>query len=188
MTFSGFYSTMNLDRVQRVWDLNLHIDDTTCNIAAEFLHLQSFDFMQHLFGSTHTGGHALNLIFIHGIDIELDALFMLKDLFILDHECIFFIYICICFKLESEPPIHMRHIHFINDTAAVNFSMMCESDIILKDGNVEILVLSFNNHCSLVVDKVVPSSSDKSRLHVCLYVIFKQQYCLPKNCKFVNSL
>lgn len=48
----------------------------------------------------------------------------------------------------------MRCIRFINKAAAVNFFMMYDSNIVLKDGNVETLLQSFNNHCFSALDKV----------------------------------
>lgn len=90
------------------------------------------------------------LVFTHGIDIGSVSP---KDLYISDHKCILF---DICFKLESQPSCHMRHYRFINKTAAVNFSMVFDSNVVLDDKSVDTVVQSFNNYCSSVLDKVAP--------------------------------
>lgn len=65
-----------------VGDFHLHIHDTMCYTAPEFLNLTaSFDFKQHVSGSTHPGGRTLDLVFTH-IDFEyVDS----KDLRVTDH-------------------------------------------------------------------------------------------------------
>ena len=150
--FTDFLSSIiKLDRVLMVGDFNLHIDNTTCNAASEFLNLtESFDFNQHVSGSTHTGGHTLDLVFTHGIDIKSVGS---KDFYVSDHKCILF---DICSTLDSEPSCHMRQTRIINEAVTVNFSTVFDSNMALKDGDVDTLVKTFNTHCSSVLDKLAP--------------------------------
>lgn len=129
-----------------VGGFHLHIADTMCFTASEFLNLiVSFNFKQHISGCTHLGGHTLDLVFTHGIDIEnVDS----KDLCVTDHKFVLF---DICFLLESQPSCHMKCSSFIKETSAVSFS---DSGIVLKDGFVDAFLRSFNNHCTSVPDKV----------------------------------
>ncbi len=48
-------------------DFNVHVDDDACNADSEFFNImESFNFIQHVSGPTHSKGHTLDLVFSHG--------------------------------------------------------------------------------------------------------------------------
>ena len=69
-----------------VGDSNIHIDDVSCSFAADFLNVtESFHFIQHVSGPTHTGGHTLDLVFTLGLNIDSICS---EELYVTDHECV----------------------------------------------------------------------------------------------------
>lgn len=72
--------------------------------------------------------HTLDLVFTHGTD---NGFVGSKDLCVSDHKYILF---DSGFTLESQSHCCMRRTCFINKSTAVNFSMVSDRNIVLKDG------------------------------------------------------
>lgn len=54
-----------------VGDFNIHVDDSTNSTTKEFLSIMdSFNFVQHVAGPTHTAGHTLDLVFTYGVSLD----------------------------------------------------------------------------------------------------------------------
>ena len=53
-----------LDKVIMVGDFHIHVDDLSSTLAADFLNVtEAFNFIQHVSGPTHIGGHTLDPCF-----------------------------------------------------------------------------------------------------------------------------
>lgn len=68
--------------------------------------------------------------------------------------------------------------------------MVFDSDVVLRDGNVDTLVQSFNNHFSSVLDKVAPLKLEYSKLSRVLGVNVKGlSICgKPKSSKYTDFI
>ncbi len=81
-------SIIKLEKVPIIGDFNLHIDDGSCKMAADFLSItDSFNFTQHVSEPTHVKGHTLDLVFSIGLNVNHVHV---EDVHISDHYCVFF--------------------------------------------------------------------------------------------------
>lgn len=103
-------STIKLNKILLLGDINVHVDDKSCHTASEFLSpLDSFNFTQHITGPTHSGGHTLDLILSLGLDI---GPVCREDIFISDHKYILF---DLSFISDTLPSVHVKHSRLITD-------------------------------------------------------------------------
>uniref|UniRef100_A0A669E0K7 Reverse transcriptase domain-containing protein n=1 Tax=Oreochromis niloticus TaxID=8128 RepID=A0A669E0K7_ORENI len=134
---------IKLEKVVILGDFNLHIDDASCNTAAELITIiESFNFKQHV------SGHTLDLVFSLGLNIH-DV--CVEDVHVSDHSCIFF---NLSFYVDPSPPKLMIQRRIINQDAAGSFSAMFDPGMAQND--MDSLILSFNNQCKSILDTVAP--------------------------------
>ena len=154
--FTHFLSSIiKFEKVLIVGDFNLHIDDITCNMAAEFLSItDSFNFTQHVSESTHTKGHILDLVFSLGLNIENVSL---EDLHVSDHSCVCFDLI---FPRDPPPPKMKARRRIITQDVVERFSASFDPCLLSGYDNPEVLIQSFNSYCLTILDEVAPVKSN----------------------------
>ena len=153
--FTDFLSSIiKLEKVLIIGDFNLHIDDSTCNTAADLLSItDSFNFTQHVTGPTHIKGHTLDLVCSLGLDI---ANAHVEDVLVSDHSCVFFE---INFPLDP-PPLRIRaQRRIMNHDAAEKFSALFDPCSLMGCSDADVFIQSFHSQCLTILDKIAPVKS-----------------------------
>lgn len=144
-------STIKLNRVIIVGDFNIHVDDDACNIASEFLSImESFNFTQHVTCPTHNKGYTLDLVLSHGLNT---SNICIEDVFVSDHKCILF---DLAYNEVPLPVTRSSCSHMVNQLAVENFSADFDSSSVFISDDIDVSVQSFNEHCTLLLDRVAP--------------------------------
>ena len=153
--FSEFLSSiiLNYDRVVLCGDFNLHIDDPSNTLAADFMTItNSFNLQQHVRGPTHNRGHTLDLVFTLGMSLTLlDVL----DLTVSDHRCIVFNSECL---VSETVATHSWCTRVFNENSpaefCTQFSLNYQPPPEFADTNN--LISNFNSVCLSTLNAVAP--------------------------------
>lgn len=150
--FTDFLSSIiKLNRVIIVGDFNIHVDNAACNTVLHFLNLMdTFNFVQHVSGPTHDKGHLLDLVFSHGLNID-DV--CTEDVYVSDHKCVLFNLAC------NENPLPVKRVscsRMITQVAVEHFLTAFDPNSVIILNDIDSSVQSFNDHCTLLLDKVAP--------------------------------
>lgn len=112
--------------------------------------MESFNFIQHVSGPTHGKGHTLDLVFSHGLNI---GAVCIEDVYVSDHKCVLFDLAC------NEDPLSVKRVscsRMISQFAVENFSTAFDSSSVLISNDIDNSLQSFNDQCTLLLDRVAP--------------------------------
>ncbi|KAF7646012.1 hypothetical protein LDENG_00195030, partial [Lucifuga dentata] len=144
--------------------------------------MESFNFIQHVSGSTHTGGHTLDLVFSLGLSVDNVRL---EDAFISDHKCILF---NTNFSAVSLPRSFIRS-RFLNVSSLEKFSsafLNSDLSVYTSLADVDALVHSFTETCCSILD-VAPLKVRKANVK-CTPWINEDILSFKRNCRRTERL
>lgn len=168
--FSEFLSTILLlsDHILLVGDFNIHICCPGKPLEKEFSDLMdSFNFIQHVFGPTHEKGHTLDLVFSLGLSI-CDV--VVNDACISDHLSVTFNVNVQIEKVEHQPSyIRSRTITQSTPQAFgdifITLSDVSWPESVAITADPDELLMAFNTVCSGVLDSVAPYKIKHSKVN-----------------------
>lgn len=150
-------SIIRFDRVLMVGDFNVHVNDSSDSFAVNFLNVtESFNFTQHVSGPTHAKGNTLDLVFTTGLKINSICT---EELTVSDHYCVLFNTL---FDNDVVLGKRVKCSRVINSLTANKFASKFDSNIVNPSHvDIDLMVNSFNTHCSSILDEVAPMVTRK---------------------------
>lgn len=145
-------SVIRYDRVLLCGDFNIHVNDCSDKFASDFLNVtESFNFIQHVSGPTHSKGNTLDLVFTIGLNISNVCT---EELFVTDHKCVLF---NVSLDNAYVPGKRVKTSRILNGSAVENFVAVFDSNVLVSHNeDVDCLVNAFNAYCSAILDDVAP--------------------------------